>query len=108
MGTFVTTTSDKKKDIALKWWKCGCFGILGFENFYTLKFLRGTLHFIAGIFTLIWFLLAVTSVFVLDSISQMATFFGVFAFSYLVTAVPNFVRLKLGKFCDSNGALLLE
>lgn len=108
MGTFVTNTSDKKKDIALKWWKRGCFGLLGFENFYTLKFLRGIIHFAAGIFSIMIIITGIYSCFTAENFTDaMLTIFLCVLF-YVTVAVPNFIKLKLGKFCDSNGSLLLE
>ena len=55
MPKYTTTTSDKKKKTALKWWAIGCLGIFGLENFYVGKIKKGIIRFTIGIFILLSF-----------------------------------------------------
>lgn len=108
MGTFVTQTSDKKRAIALKWWRRGCFGLLGFENFYTLKIMRGIAHFAAGILAILVIISGIYGIFTAESFTDGILMFVICGLFWGVMALPNLIKLKLGKFRDSNGAQLIE
>ena len=113
MSNYVTQTSDKSREEALRQWKRGCYGVLGTENFYVGKILRGVLHFAAGLyFFVILFASAVAAI--LGLLSGLLPFYDVLAIVtmvggiWAVIAVPNLYKIKMGKFRDNTGAFLRE
>lgn len=98
MAQYTTTTSDRKKGKALKWWLIGCVGTFGLENFYVGKIKNGLIHCLFG------FLVVMT---VYAASKTPGAGFGI-AIMWGISALPNFFKILLGTFRDNVGAVLRE
>lgn len=98
MPKYTTTTSDKKKKNALKWWAIGCLGIFGLENFYVGKIKKGIIRFIIGVFILLSF-------YAMNGSEARVPVSIIF---WAIAALPNFFKIVMGVFRDNVGEPLRE
>ncbi len=97
MSQYVTNTSDKNRKTALRWWLIGCIGLLGFENFYVGKIKNGVIRLIVGFLVLSE---------IAQNMSGSDAYVGIVLWA--IIALPNWYRIKIGKFRDNVGNALRE
>lgn len=107
MSTYTTNTSDKSKDEALRWWKMGAFGFLGLEYFYVGRVKRGIIRIAISVFLIIGVLGSLVDI-LKTGFSGLLSLLVFCMVIWGIASIPNYYRLKMGKFQDNVGAALRE
>ena len=100
MANYTTNTSDKSKDKAIKLLLCGGIGL---HYFYVGRIKAGIVHLIIGLMFWMGFL---AMIFEGTGSEKLFSLWVLFVLACI--NVPDFIRLKLGKFRDNVGNALRQ
>lgn len=107
MSQYTTNTSDRKKKTANLWWAIGAIGLLGLEYFYVGKIKKGIVRIFFGICVLTAFATVISTPQMSMDVDKGGAI-AVMIIMWVIFAVPNLIKIKLGVFRDNVGAALRE